>query len=161
SEGQDGSSVGVYAQRYALGTAALSVQSIVRTNPAGPLTGVTSVTYAVTFSESVTGVDAADFSLALTGTVATTGLVVTPVSGSVYAVTISGITGNGTLRLDLNNNGSIQDLSARPLSAGGIGQSYTIDQILPAVSSFERTSPAGPYANSSVTYTVSFAEPVT
>ena len=44
------------------------VQSINRTAPAGPVTNATSVTYTVTFSEAVTGVDPTDFPLAVTGT---------------------------------------------------------------------------------------------
>ena len=41
---------------------------------------------------------------------------VTPVSGSVYTVTVSGITGNGTLGLNLVDNGSIRDLAGNPLT---------------------------------------------
>ena len=40
---------------------------------------------------------------------------VTPVSGSVYTVTVSGITGNGTLGLNLVDNGTIHDLAGNPL----------------------------------------------
>ena len=40
----------------------------------------------------------------------------TPVSGSVYTVTVSGITGNGTLGLNLVDNGSIRDLAGNPLT---------------------------------------------
>ena len=39
----------------------------------------------------------------------------TPVSASVYTVTISGIMGNGTLGLNLVDNGSIRDLAGNPL----------------------------------------------
>ena len=48
------------------------MQSINRTNPVGPATNATSVTFTVTFSEPVTGVDPSDFQLATTGTVGTT-----------------------------------------------------------------------------------------
>ena len=92
------------------------VESINRTSPAGPVTNASSVSYTVTFSEAVTGVDATDFQLALGGTATGTVSQVTPVSGSVYTVTVSGVTGNGTLGLNLVDNGSIHDLAGDPLT---------------------------------------------
>ena len=41
---------------------------------------------------------------------------VTPVNGSVYTVTVSGITGNGALGLNLVDNGTIHDLAGNPLT---------------------------------------------
>jgi len=87
------------------------VQSINRSTPAGPITNATTVSYTVNFSEPVTGVDPTDFQLALTGTVAATLAQVTPVSGAVYTVTVNGITGSGTLGLNLVDNGNIRDLA--------------------------------------------------
>src|SRR5579862_6232975 len=87
------------------------VQSINRSVPAGPITNAATVAYTVLFSEPVTGVDPTDFKLAATGTVGSTLTQVTPVSGSVYTVTVSGITGNGTLGLNLVDNGSIRDVA--------------------------------------------------
>ena len=92
------------------------VQSINRVTPTGPLTSAATVSYAVNFSEPVTGVDPTDFKLADTGTVSTTLTQVTPVSQSVYTVTVSGITGNGTLGLNLVDDGSIRDLAGNPLT---------------------------------------------
>ena len=92
------------------------VESINRTSPAGPVTNVASVTYTVTFSEAVTGVDPADFQPALGGTAAGTVSQVTAVDGSIYVVTVSGITGNGTLGLNLVDNGSIADLAGNHLT---------------------------------------------
>ncbi len=94
------------------------VQSINLTTPAGPITNASSVSYTVTFSETVTGVDLTEFALAKTGTVAAALTQVTPVSGSVYTVTVSGITGNGTLGLNLVNDGSIHDLAGDKLVGG-------------------------------------------
>ncbi len=95
-----------------------AVQSINLTNPASPLTNASSVSYTVTFSETVTGVDATDFQLAETGALTAAITQVTPVSGSVYTVTVSGITGNGTLGLNLVNDGSIHDLAGNNLVGG-------------------------------------------
>ena len=77
------------------------VQSINRTSPAGPVTNASTVSYTVTFSEAVTGVAAGDFQLALGGTATGTVSQVTPVSGSVYAVTVGGVAGNGPQSLAL------------------------------------------------------------
>jgi FG-GAP-like repeat len=93
-----------------------SVASINRTTPVGPVTNASSVTYTVTFSEPVTGVDPADFQLALGPSVTGTITQVTPSSGAVYSVTVSGISGNGTLGLNLVDNGSIHDLAGNPLT---------------------------------------------
>src|ERR1700722_13481529 len=72
------------------------VESINRTAPVGPTTSAASVTYTVTFNEPVTGVDSGDFSLAVSGTVGATVAQVTPVSGAIYTVKVSGISGTGT-----------------------------------------------------------------
>src|SRR5438128_305570 len=77
------------------------VQAIYRTTPAAAITNASTVSYSVTFNEAVTGVDPTDFQVIKTGSVGTTLTQVTPVSASVYTVTISGITGNGTLGLNL------------------------------------------------------------
>jgi hypothetical protein len=91
------------------------VVSIVRASPTGALTNATSVSYTLTFSEAVTGVDAADFVVQSSGTVVTTTVVVTPISGSVYTVTIGNISGNGTLGLNLIDDGSIRDVASNRL----------------------------------------------
>jgi autotransporter-associated beta strand protein len=111
-----------------------SVQSITRFNPTFALTGASSVTFQVTFNETVTGVDAADFTVALAGVTITPPLVVTPVSGSVYNVTVNGIAGSGTLALNLVDDDSIRDVLDLPLATtgGGVsGPAYSINQISP------------------------------
>ena len=113
-------------------TTAPTVQSI---NRAGTTpTNAASVSWTVLFSESVTGVDAADFTLVTTGAV--TGATITTVSGSgsQYTVTANTGTGNGTLGLNLVDNDTILDTSANRLGGTGsgngnfTGQSYTIDK---------------------------------
>jgi hypothetical protein len=104
-----------------------SVNSINRSG--ATTTNTNSVTYTVTFSENVTGVDASDFTIVTTGTVSNTSLTVTPVSGSVYSVSVIGVSGNGTLGLNLNASGTgITDVSSNPITGGFIGQIYTIDR---------------------------------
>ena len=103
-----------------------TVVSINRASPSGAAAEGTSVTYAVTFSEPVTGVTPDDFQLAFTGaTTANSPLAVSPSSGynSAYNVTVNGITGNGTLGLTLVDNGSIVDAPGKHLYVGGTFQS--------------------------------------
>ena len=88
-----------------------------------------------------------DFSLG--GTVATTAVQVTPINAAVYTVTISGISGSGTLALNLSNNGSIRDSLLTSLVSGFGGQVYTIDQVAPDVQSIVPANPLGPATNGS------------
>jgi hypothetical protein len=133
-----------------------------------------SVHFTVTFSEAVTGVDAADFALATSGV---TGAMITDVSGSgsIYTVTINtGIAGStdGTVRLDVVDDDSIRDVFSNPLGGLGegngnfsLGESYTIPRqaanlsaprlILPPRSHITRdSSPA--FRWSSVTHAVKY-----
>ncbi len=100
--------------------AAPVVASIDRTTLSGAPSNAHSVTYTVTFSDFVIGVDASDFQLNKTGSLATTSTQVTPISGSVYVVTVSGITGDGQLRLDLVDDFSIHDLAGNRLAASAL-----------------------------------------
>jgi hypothetical protein len=90
-----------------------TVVSINRATPAGAIAEGPAVNYAVTFNEPVTGLTAAAFASAVTGSV-TVGspLVVTPSPSSyssVYNVTINGITGAGSLGLNLINSANVTD----------------------------------------------------
>ncbi len=93
-------------------------------------TSAPSVNFTVTFSKSVTGVDASDFSLAITGI---SGAVVTGVSGSgsVYTVTVNTGSGNGSIRLDVLASGvTITDLAGNPLAnlPYTSGQAYSVNK---------------------------------
>ena len=99
------------------GSSPPSVASITRkdTNP----TNAASVHFTVTFSADVTGVDISDFTLTTTGGIS--GASVTGVTGGPTActVTVNTGTGNGTIRLDVEDNDSIVDAASNPL--GGVG----------------------------------------
>lgn len=137
--------------------------SIVRasTNPSN----AASVNFTVTFSESVTGVDAADFVLTTSGV---TGSVTSVTgSGASYTVVVGSLSGSGTLRLDVKDDDSIADAAGNKLGGTGLtngdfttGQSYTIDRTAPAVSSIVRAS-TDPTSATSVSYSVTFSEAVT
>ncbi|MFD1631491.1 MBG domain-containing protein [Pseudopedobacter beijingensis] len=113
-----------------------SVTSIVRSSGNPSVTKLSQISFDVSFSKSVTGVDAADFTLTITGGV--TGAAVSSVSGSgsVYTVTVSTGTGDGIIRLDLNSSPTgIKDNAGNDIAGGyTAGQSYTIDKTAPVVS---------------------------
>jgi len=119
-----------------------------------------SETFTVTFSEAVTGVDASDF-VAVTSGIADTGITVTPVSGSVYTVTVNGVTGDGTLGLNLKASGTgIADTVGNAISGGFTGQTYTVEHTPPSVSSIVADG-ANPSHATSEQFTVTFTEAVT
>jgi hypothetical protein len=109
-------------------TTAPQVASIVRANGAAQDTTAGTLTFTVTFDEAVTGVTADDFTIAAIGTAngQITGI---SGSGTTYTVTISSVSGDGTLRLDLNgSNTGIVDGAANAIITGfQSGQAYTID----------------------------------
>lgn len=94
------------------------VQSIVRAD-VDP-TAAASVDYTVTFSTPVTGVDATDFALTSTGTIAGASITGVSGAGAVYTVTVNTGTGNGTLRLDVTDDNSI-NAGGSPLGGAGVG----------------------------------------
>ena len=137
-----------------------TVVSSFRTGASNP-THASSVDFTVTFSESVTGVDASDFALTTTGSIS--GESVTGVIGGPTAYTVTAATGSGDgdLRLDVKPSGTgIQDLAGNPLSGGYTsGDTYTIDRTVPTVVSSLRAG-ANPTNAASVDFTVTFSEPV-
>ena len=145
---------------YELDNIAPTVSSIVRAH-LNPTTAV-SVDFTVTFSEPVTGVNLADFTLASSGVTGASITSVTPVSGTTYTVTVNTGTGSGTLRLDMPVSATINDLSGNPLATLPYtsGASYIVDKTAPTVFSNLRVN-SSPTAASNVDFTVTFSEPVT
>ncbi|HWA27178.1 MAG TPA: MBG domain-containing protein, partial [Lacunisphaera sp.] len=90
----------------ALPAVAPAMVSSDRYDPFTAGTGATSVIFRVTFNTPVTGVDAADFTVNTTGSVVGTVSNVTALSSVAYNVTVSSITGTGTIRLDLAASGT-------------------------------------------------------
>lgn len=122
--------------------------------------------FIVTFSEPVSGVDAADFALTSSGGIA--GAVVTTVSGtgSEYVVRVDTGTGDGTLRLDVLDDDSIKDSALNPLGGTGAGNGnfyppdvYLVDKTIVTVAGIQRLDPS-PTASNSVRFAVNFSEPV-
>lgn len=107
-----------------------SVSSIVRQLPTAQVVNATTVTYRVSFSEAVTGVGTSSFLLTTSGATTATIASVSSASATIIDVTVNGISGNGTLRLDLKNNGTgIADMSGNAIASGFIsGETFTINQ---------------------------------
>jgi FtsP/CotA-like multicopper oxidase with cupredoxin domain len=92
-------------------------------------TSATSVNFTVTFSENVSGVAGANFSLVQGGGL--TGAAITSVSGTgtTRTVTVSTGSGGGTLGLNLTSPTGITDIAGNTLSSTGlpfVGQVYTL-----------------------------------
>src|SRR5690606_4672335 len=138
-----------------------SVSSINRVTAAA--TNASTVDYTVTFNEDVTGVDTADFSRTATGTADGTVASVTPVNASTYTVTVNNITGDGTMRLDLNNAGTGIADSAGNAIVGGYtsGQTYTIDHTASNVISVAVPANGTYVTGQNLDFTINFSENIT
>ena len=168
-----GPGVGTFTsgENYTIDVVSPFVLSIIRSdsNP----TNADSVSFTVTFSEVVSGVDIGDFSLTKT---VTAGFVtgIDPLTPSdVYTLTASGYSGEGTLQLVLADNDTIRDTLNNLLGGVGSGngdftggQSYNIDMIAPTVDSIAVQSngtsvdvvfsePMGTGAMTAINYTLS------
>jgi beta-lactamase superfamily II metal-dependent hydrolase len=143
-------------QVYTVDQLSPTVSSSVRAS-ANP-TNATSVDFTVTFSETVTGVDSADFTLTTTGV---SGASITGVTGSgPYTVSVNTGSGDGTIRLDVVDNDTIADTAGNNFNAPfNTGEVYTIDKTVPSVQSITRAS-ADPNPGPSVAFTVTFNENV-
>jgi hypothetical protein len=136
------------------------VKSIRRTEPSP--TNAPSVSFAVTFSEDVTGVDSSDFAPNSTGSLSGASVTAVNGSGAAYTVTVSTGTGSGTLRLDVPATATITDLTGNSLSGlpYADGESYTVDKAAPTVLAITRTN-VSPTRAPVVDFAVTFSEDVT
>lgn len=140
-----------------------SVISFIRQTPVSAITNADTLTFRVTFSEAVTGVEVGDFSA--TGTTGTLTLI--QVSTSVYDVSVSNgnlPNLNGPVGLSLNTGHNITDLGSNPLSNTdpSINETYTLDNAAPSVVSFVRQSPTSTTTNAdTLVFRATFSEAVT
>lgn len=122
---------------YVINKFAPGVTSILRLDPSP--TAAASVRFMVTFSESVRGVDAADFAVTAAG-LSEAGVVSVSGADAAYTVAVNTGIGNGSLRLDLLDNDSIIDSAGSPLGGAGFnnadfftGETYTVDRATPVI----------------------------
>jgi len=124
-------------------------------------TNAGSVSYSVTFSEHVSGVDASDFSLITSGTANGSIASVTQVDGQTYSVVVTGISGTGSIGLSLNGSGTgITDAAGNALSGGLTGESYSIDRDAPSVASVSVPANGTYVAGQNLDFTLNFDEAV-
>lgn len=129
-----------------------------RLTPAGALTNATSVTFRVTFSASVTGIDLTDF--AKTGAANGTLSSVANITATTVDVILTGVSGNGNLGLDfaggatniINADGNIVNLTPTT------DEEYTIDTTLPTVVLSDNHPDAIVRDADNVTITATFTE---
>jgi methionine-rich copper-binding protein CopC len=125
------------------------VSSIERASGESNPTNAGSVEFEVTFTESVSGVDAGDFSVVdNAGGGAGVGTVTEEDSNGdgddIWLVELTGLTGDGDVSLDLNDDDSITNDNGVPLGGVGTsasadgtytgGESFTVDNTAPALS---------------------------
>lgn len=148
-----------------------TVTSINRQSPTTETTTATVLTFRATFSEKVSGVDAADFAVtAVSGNVsgAISGVTTVGTEGTTYDVTVSSITGSGVARLDLKSSGTgVIDVSGNTIGGGfSTGQTYSItlagDVTAPTVVSINRYNPTTQNTTAtSLVFRTTFSEAVT
>lgn len=146
---------------YTIDKTPLTVESIVRAD-ANP-TNADSVSFIVTFSEDVTGVDVNDFSLATTGSISGASVSSVEGLGDTYTVTVNTGSGDGTIRLDVADNDSIIGTDSSPLGGVGIGNGdftagevYDIDKTAPDTQI--DSHPADPSKSARASFTFSSAD---
>ncbi len=125
----------------------------------GP-TNADSVVFTVGFSEGVSGfAQPADVTVTPTGTVATTGVALAQVSPTTYTVTVNGITGDGSLTLNVNESSAF-DAAGNPNNPAGPSVAALIDNTAPTVASIV-PSTTGPTSADAVDFAVTFSEDMT
>ncbi len=108
--------------------------ALASTNPTLP---ATTVSWSVTFSTAVSGVDAADFALVMAGGAAGASITSVTGAGTTWTVTANTGTGGGTLGLNVVDDDTIIDTGGTALGGAGAGngnftgQVYTIFSCTP------------------------------
>ncbi len=121
-------------------------------------TNAASVQWQVVFAAPVTGLTAANFALATTGS--SSGAAVTSVSGSgtTYTVTASTGTTAGTIGLNFANTTGLAPAASNAVFTG---QTYSVDTVRPTVTINQAAGQADPTTASPINFSVVFSEPVT
>ncbi|WP_291607974.1 Ig-like domain-containing protein [Comamonas sp.] len=119
-----------------------------------------SVSYTVTFSENVSHVDNSDFNLIFGGSVAGSIESVTAVDGKTFTVKVSGLTGTGTVRLDLKPGTDIADAAGNLVPGGRVGVNYAIDRDAPSVTGVDVPANGTYVAGQNLDFTVHLSENV-
>ena len=135
-------------------------------NPVGSAlltTATSSVQFAVTFSTAVTGFDAAD--VVLGGTIGGTKTTTITGSGASYTVTVGGLTGNGTITLQVPQASVVDPTLALGASTNTATITVAVPPVVPPAPISVAINPVGPAvvttAATTAQFTVTFSAPVT
>ena len=146
-------------KEYEVDNTAPTLSSIALSAPSSSRTNANTLTWKVTFSESVAGIDGGDFTV--TGTTAK--LAVTGGLG-VYDVKVSGgdLAGlDATVTLGFDSRQNIKDLAGNALSTPTDTKAYVVDNASPTLSSIARSTPSSSRTNANtLTWKVTFSESV-
>ncbi|MBL8107841.1 MAG: hypothetical protein JNJ72_19900, partial [Anaerolineales bacterium] len=151
-------------ETYTLDNSAPALTSFARQTPPTSPTNADTLVFRATFSETVINVSVGDF--AVNGTTTATVTLVTPISGSVYDITVSGgdLAGfNGVVGIDLSGAQNITDSLGNALPAGepATDETYTLDNGAPSITSFTRQTPATTPTNAdTLVFRATFSETV-
>ena len=146
-------------ETYTVDNTTPTVTAITRSTPTAETTDQSSITFAVSFSEKVEDLDPDDFTFGSNPGGATIDAINTPGDTT---ITVTGISGDGFLDLDVSGAGTTKDPAGNGLasSAPSTEETYTIDQTAPRVTAITRTLDTPTNADS-VAFQVSFSETVT
>jgi hypothetical protein len=130
-------------------------QAVGQTDP----TNASPITFTVAFSETVTGFTASDVSLA-GSTVG--GTLVTNVSGSGanYTVTVTGMTGTGTVVATIPAGAAVDQANNGNTASTFTDNTVTFDNVAPTVTIDQAVGQADPTNSSPISFTVVFSEAI-
>ena len=153
---------------YSVDRVAPTVQEVLTIPNGSPILTGSSAIFEIAFTEIVTAstVNPSDFILLKTGGITGTVLSVQPKSGvgndQRYLVTVNGVSGNGTLGLQVPSGAIITDLLGNNLSGGyTIGQTFSVRTTAPTVAAITTTLPTSQIVRvSTASFNLSFSKPV-
>jgi rhamnogalacturonan endolyase len=120
-----------------------TIASINRHDPIVQDTSASNLIFRATFSEPVVGIDATDFTPVFSGTLTGSISNVVVVNPSLFEVTVGPLTGEGTLRLNLNASGTgIEDRAGNAI-VGGFTTGQIYNRILQGNGTWTRPTSGG------------------
>ncbi|MDF3864842.1 DUF4347 domain-containing protein [Pseudomonas denitrificans (nom. rej.)] len=146
------------SSRVLVDTLAPTVTSITRVD-ASP-SNAQALAFDVSFSESVSGLSVADFSLQATGSARGNVLSVVQTGAQTWRVSVGEVAGDGNLTLAMNASAGVRDGAGNSVQTGLVGEGYVVDHSSPQVSGV--TLPAdGRYTpGQTLNFVVDFSEAV-
>jgi probable HAF family extracellular repeat protein len=125
---------------------------------ADPTVGST-VSFDVVFSRPVTGFDDTDIDLSAS-TVSGTLVATVTGSGRVYAVTVTGMNGFGTVTANIPAAAGIDDFGEATATSASTDNTVTFNNVVPTVTIDQGTTQLDPTDSSPITFGVYFSQPV-